>query len=147
MVPSQFHRPYIAAGHAADSPAVTGHYSVVPAPSMDVRPGGEPHVAEPESFTRGPIHAGHEADPPANDPGGNNPYPAGVSAEMVYEAASARYAANRSAEQATHLMPSQHITATPAPARAAMLPASIHASDVPHQIVVAASRPAPGESR
>jgi hypothetical protein len=147
MLPSKFHRPYLSAGHQADSPGTTGHYGVSPAPSMGMQPGGSPHVAEPETFTRGPIRAGHEADPPANDPGGNTPHAAGTDAAQVYRTASERYMANRAAEAMTHVMPSQAITAVPAPARMSMLPDDARASNVPQDLVVTASRPAPGETR
>jgi hypothetical protein len=147
MVPSRFMRGYLAAGHQADSPGTTGHYGVSAAPSMGMQPGGEPHVVMPERFTRGWIVPGHEAEPPDDQPEGNNPHPAGTSGAQVYATAADRYTANRAAERIDHVMPSQAITATTAPVRQAALPSDMRAASVPHATVVAASRPAPGETR
>ena len=128
MVPGQFHRPFLSAGHAAESPAVTGRRATTPVPSAD--------PVEHRDFTRGCLTAGH-ASPPPDDQPADNPH---------YEGAVRVYAANRAAERGEHIMFSQAVTSMPANGRLA-LPQDMHASLVPHQISVSASKPAPGEQR
>ena len=145
LVPDRFMRPYLTAGHAANSPGATGHYGVSPAPHMDGVPGGDAHVAEPQAFTRGPLQAGHEDDAPQNDPGGNSPHPGGTPAGEVYRTAAGQYGANQRQARTEHVMPSQAIVSTPATSRPPMLPADMRASAVPHAVQVMATKPAPGE--
>lgn len=138
LVPQRFHRPFLAAGHAAESPANTGMRATTPPPSS--------HPAEPQDYTRGWIRPGHQAEPPASDPMGNNPHPPGTPASGVYATGAEHYAGNQDRSRSEHLMPSQAITSQPSPSRMA-LPQDMRASEVPHAISLAASRPAPGESR
>jgi hypothetical protein len=138
MVPSRFHRPYLSGGHQAQSPAVTGRQSVVPAPQMDEMPGNPAHVNEPADFDRGYLTAGHADPSPANM----------AQVSPHYTAAAAQYEANRAKERSQHLLPSTCIT-TPEPSSHGPLqmPADMRASEVPHTVVVQASRAAPGERR
>jgi hypothetical protein len=139
MTPDAFRRHYLAAGHAAESPANTG------ARATTVIPETASH-AEPQDFRRGPLQAGHEADPPGSDPAGNNPCPPGASAPEVYAAAERRWAANIAAAAAEHVTPSTMGPAAPLPQRV-MLPADMRAGSVPMAAQVHATRPAPGERR
>ena len=78
MSPGSFHRPWITAGHEANSPAVTGTQATTPTPpSMN--------VPEPQQFQRGNLTAGHEAPSPG-DHGPNNPHPPGSSGNEYYSA-------------------------------------------------------------
>ena len=138
LVPSRFHRPYLAAGHQADSPANTGRRGVTVIP--------ETAAAEPQDYTRGWIRPGHQAEPPADDPGGNNPHPPGSLARTVHDTAAGRYEANQQQARTEHVMPSQAITASPSVSRVA-LPQDKRASAVPASLTVSATRAAPGESR
>jgi len=138
MVPSKFLRPYLSEGHQSNSPAVLGHYGVTPEPGgMRMQPGGNAHVAEPGDFDRGYLEAGHAAPSPADMVQLNPHYAAGADA----------YARNRAQDRSEHLMPSQMITSQPASHGRLAVPADMRASAVPAQIVVSASRAAPGEAR
>jgi hypothetical protein len=66
VMPQQFQRPYLDAGHAAESPqaAAPHHFNV---------PEGQPSA---EDFTRGFITEGRAADSPANDTPRHEPIPA-----------------------------------------------------------------------
>ena len=68
MTPQQFHRPYIGAGHGAESPQAKGPNS------FDV-PSGQPSA---EQYTRGLITEGHAADSPDNDTPRHEPQPASM---------------------------------------------------------------------
>jgi len=83
IMPGQFHRPYISAGHAN-----------APAPSGDTSPGTVPsYHPMANDFRRGPLTAGHESPSPGNK-GDSNPFPAGTPAGQVYDhAADAQQAA------------------------------------------------------
>lgn len=56
LLPSTYHRPYLGAGHAANSPVVTGRRETVPMP--------EAHPAIPERFRRDWIVPGHQDESP-----------------------------------------------------------------------------------
>ncbi len=79
IMPGQFHRAWITAGHEAPSPAVSGSQSPVAAPPST-------HVPEPEQFARGNLTAGHQSPSPA-DHGPNNPNPPGSSGNDYYTTA------------------------------------------------------------
>jgi len=138
MVPASFHRPYLAPGHQSDSPANTGlrGTTAVPETARD---------AEPQDFTRGWIRSGHQAEPPDDRPP-NNPHPAGTPGAAVYRSAAGAYEANQAGVRTEHVMPSQAARSEPAPARVVM-PPDMRAASVPVAVQVAASRPAPGETR
>jgi hypothetical protein len=141
--PGDYRRPYLSAGHAANSPA-NGRRGVVPEPpegggrsaslcttppdSGDagaarddggvekVQPPGF-RVAEPEAFTRGPLTAGHETPSPG-DRGDNSPVlPGTASGHEVYGHAAEAFNANVAAARAQHVMPSQACVAEPATSR------------------------------
>jgi hypothetical protein len=79
VAPGSFTRPWITAGHEAQSPAVTGSQATTPVPSST-------HVPEPQQFERGYLTAGHAAPSPA-DHGPNNPHPPGSSGNEYYTTA------------------------------------------------------------
>ena len=139
MTPAAFRRHYLAAGHSAESLANTGMRATTAV--SDSAP------AEPQDFRRGWLQPGHQDADPANDPMGNNPHPGGTPGAVVYRTAAEQYGANQARLAAEHLMPSQHITAEPAPSRPVMLPADMRASTVPVSVQAQATRPAPGEMR
>jgi hypothetical protein len=143
LLANSLHRHYLTAGHASDSPA-NGPQRVIPAPHMDGTPGGAAHVAGPRQFGRGPLTAGHQADPPASDHMGNNGQPPGTPAHEVYAAAERQWAQNVAAARASHVTPSTMGPAAPLPQRV-MLPADMRAGSVPMAAQVHATRPAPGE--
>ena len=87
-------------------------------------------------FTRGYLTAGHASPAPDGQPA-DNPH---------YEGAARVYGANQAQCRSEHVMESQAIISAPAPGRMA-LPQDMHATSIPHQISVSASRPAPGEQR
>jgi hypothetical protein len=141
MTPASFRRHYLAASHAAESPANTGRRGTTAVPETA-------REAEPQDFTRGPLQAGHAAVPPGNDPDGNNPNQPGTPAREVFGTAAGRYEMNRSADRTDHMMPSASMRAgaEPMPARVAM-PADMRAASVPQAVQVQATKPAPGETR
>jgi hypothetical protein len=138
MLPDRFMRPYLAAGHQADSPGTTGRRGTTAIPETASQ-------VEPQDFDRGWIRPGHQEPPPDARPA-NNPQPPGSPGAGVYGAAAGVYQANQGQVRTEHLMPSQAVTSMPAPSRPPMLPADMRASAVPQAVQVQATRPAPGEA-
>ena len=128
MVPSHFMRPFLSAGHAADSPANTGMRATTAVPDA-------PQI-EDRDFTRGYLTGGHAAPSPDDMPA-DNPH---------YDGAAKVYAANQMQVQMEHVAPSTDCTSVPVSSRVPM-PQDLHASSVPHALSVAASKPSPGEMR
>jgi hypothetical protein len=135
LVPTQFHRPYLSAGHAASSPAVTGERSTTPVPASD--------PVEPQDYGRGWIYAAHQVPSPG-DGGDNNPNPPGSAAEAVYASGAHAYGENQRMARAEHVMPSGSVVSSPAASRMAV-PSDMRASDVPVHVAMQATRPSPGE--
>jgi hypothetical protein len=165
--PGHFHRGYIAAGHASDSPA--NRRLAVPVPPEgggrssglcatpdpgDDGPGeargvekvapGNSRVVEPEHIHRSYLRAGHAAPSPA-DAGDNNPVlPVTGSGAETYRHAVGEYNANVAQARAEHVMPSQACPSRPAPAQYSP-PADLGARNVPQPRAADATRKAPGE--
>ena len=135
MVPSRYMRPYLGAGHAANSPAVTDERVTTAAPDS--------HPVNAQDYDRGWIYPEHQTPSPGGG-GGNNPNAPGSSAEAVYASGAHAYGENQRAARAEHVMPSQHVVSTPAASRMAV-PADMRASDVPAHVAMQATRPSPGE--
>ncbi|HUY45615.1 MAG TPA: hypothetical protein VMV92_07795, partial [Streptosporangiaceae bacterium] len=139
LVPQRFHRPYLAAGHEADSPANTGRRGTTVVPETA-------RAAEPQDYQRGWIQPGHQDEPPDDDPGGNNPHEPGTPTADVLATAAGRLGRNSARSRTDRLTPAAWNIAEPAPSRVA-LPQDMRASDVPVRVTLAATRPAPGETR
>jgi hypothetical protein len=129
LVPQQFMRGYLAAGHQANSPAVTGRQGTTAIPSSD--------PIEHRDFTGGYLTAGHADPSPDDAPGANNPH---------YRVAAERYNANQQQVRAEHVVPSESIVSQPSASRVA-LPQDMMASAVPQAVQVMATRPSPGEGQ
>lgn len=106
LSPEDFRRGYLAAGHQAGSPAVTGHRAAVPVPA--------PHPAQARDFRRGWLAGGHQSPSPDDRPG-NNPHPAGSTGAQVYGDAAAGYAQGRAADTAGHVAQTGGCESQPAP--------------------------------
>jgi len=133
--PGEFDRGYLEAGHAAESPAVTGRLMPVPHP--------ETHPAEPQDYHRGPLDSTLAPD---SDPEGNNPHPPGGPARDVLDTAGEQYEAGRARSQADRLLDGLGGLSGPAVSRAVM-PPDLRASSVPFDVTPEATRAAPGEDR
>ena len=158
--PGDFRRGYIAAGHAADSPANrrlaapvppegggrSASLCTTPDDGDDVAADGDEveKVIEAQQFARGPLIQGHEAPSPGDLPGNNRvPAVTGSGAEMYAQAAEA-YNANARQARADQVMPSQACTSQPAVA-AWSPPAGLGAANVPQPRAAGATQKAPGE--
>jgi hypothetical protein len=131
--PDQFTRPYLDAGHQAETASGV--------PCMPV-----PHPAEAEDFRRGPLDDGHQDAPPADDPGGNNPYPGGVDTAELYATAVTRLAVNHQTARRDHITEAvvPHHMPVPDTAKA---PAGIAAVHLGGRDLRGATSRAPGEDR
>jgi hypothetical protein len=169
--PGQFDRPYITEGHQAESatgPIVNG--SAMPGgPMFDGLPDGADgpvlrvvsaeqraaaqrqmlmpavHAAEPEDFRRGPLVDGQEADPPASDAGGNNPYAPTAAAGELFATAAERLAVNHQTARRDHFIEAVVPHHPPVPDQASP-PGGMRAFRVAPELVRGVTRLAPGES-
>lgn len=148
--PDQFHRGYITAGHASDSPA-NGPRGVIPEPPEgggrsaslcttpdpdDGGPGegdGVEKVVEPEHIHRSYLQAGHAAPSP-DDAGDNNPAaPVTGSGHAMHEHAVSDYSGNVARAATSHVSPSQACEARPATAQWSPRP-GMRANAVPQPV-------------
>ena len=132
--PGEFDRGYLEAGHASNSPAVTGRLMPVPHP--------ETHPAEPQDYHRGPLDSTLAPD---SDPEGNNPHPPGGPARDVLDTTGEQYEAARARSRASRIDGLGGLSA-PAVTRAVM-PPDLRATSIPANVTPDATRPAPGEDR
>ncbi len=137
MTPQAFRRHYLAAGHAAESPAITGRRGTTAVPETS-------HQAEPQHFGRGYLAEGHASPSPASDFAGNNPHAPGTPAAEVLATAAGNFGQIGARSRSQRLTPSGFTVSEPAPARSVM-PPGMRASAVPAHVTVAATRAAPGE--